>query len=159
MNQNKKTILGLYALIGAGSLMMVTPFSIIPFAGISCAFVGFIACYFYRWKHKDNEDIVFHTSYLIRTTWWSSLILLVGVIVFGSIIFGNGDTSMIDQMIKSAERGIIPNEGDIMRMQIQFVQTNQKLIMLAAIIALLPYPAFLLYRIIKGARLVVKKEG
>ena len=158
LTQNQKAILSLYALIGAGSLMMVIPASIILFAGIACALVGFFACYFYRWKYKADEAMVFHAGYLIRTTWWSSLILLIGLIVFGSIIFGNGDMGAINQMMQSAERGIVPNDADIIRMQLEFVQTNRTLIYIAAL-ALLPYPAFLLYRIVKGVKLLIKKEG
>lgn len=162
MSDNKhivKNLTSLYAMIGAGSIMMVIPYSFIPFAGIACAFVAWIACYMYRWRNRGNELYQFHTTYLIRTIWWSSLILMLGVIVFGSIIFGNGDMSAINAMMESAQRGVIADQADILRMQIEFVRANSEIIIGAGIFCLLPYPLFLMYRIVRGIRILTKKEG
>jgi len=156
MTQTQKTIASLYAMVGAGSIMMVVPYSMIPYAGIACALVGFIATYIYKFKNKGNELYQFHCRYLIRTVWISSLILMLGIIVFGSIIFLNGDMSAINDMMLSAERGVVPSEYDIYAMQMQFVIVNKSIIILAAVIALLPYPLYLIYRTIKGVRVLVR---
>lgn len=159
LDKNQREILSLYAFMGAGSLMMVIPFFVIPFVGLTCAFVAFMACYFYRWRQKNNEDMVFHTSYLIRTSWWSSLILVVGIIVFGSIIFGNGDMGSLNSLINSTQAGVIPTEEDILRMQIDLVEANKSLILIAGAVSLLPYPLFIIYRVVKGVKILTKKEG
>ena len=152
MDNKIKTLISLYALVGAGSIMMIIPISLVPFAGLACAIVGFISAYIYRWKYKTDDLYQFHCTYIIRTIWWSSFILTIGIIVFGSIIFLNGDMAPINSMMASAERGVVPTEYDIYKMQIDFVQLNKGIIMIAALIALLPYPAYLIYRTFKGVK-------
>jgi uncharacterized membrane protein len=147
-------------MIGAGSLMMLIPYSMIPYAGFACAFVAFISAYFYRWRYKNKDEMmVFHMNYLIKSVWIANLILIVGIIIFGSIIFSNGDMSAIHAMMASAEKGVIPNEGDILAMQLSFLYANKALILMAAVIGLLPYPLYLISRIFKGVRILIKKEG
>ena len=146
-------------MMGVGSIMMVVPYSVIPFVGFVSVFVAFMACYFYRWRHKHDEEMVFHTKYLVRTSWWSSLILVLGIIIFGSIIFTNGDLTALNNLIKSSQAGVIPTENDIALMQINFVNANKKIIICAAIISLLPYPLYLFYRMVKGVKILIKKEG
>ena len=160
LSNQEKLIYGHYALIGAGAIMMIIPVSLLPYAGLSCVFVGLISAYIHRLRHKQSDVTVFHMIYLIKTCWISTLILTVGIILFGSIIFFNGDLGVIDQMITQAQSGVIPTDADMIAMQLEFVEANRDLILIAAIICLLPYPAYILYRTIKGARMVSdKKEG
>lgn len=159
MTEPQKTALNIYAMVTAGSVLMLIPYSLIPFAGIACLFVGFIAAYIYRARNKENMFLHSHMSYIIRTVWWSSLLLLVGLAVFTSIILSNGDLSMITDLLSEAERGIIPNENDIRMMQAGFVHSNASLITMAAIIGLLPYPVFLAWRMVKGIRLSVRGDA
>lgn len=160
LSSSQKNILSLYAMIGAGSLMMLIPYSMIPYAGFACTFVAFFAAYFYRWRYKHRDEMmVFHMNYLIKSVWIANLILLVGVIVFGSIIFSNGDLSAIHAMMASAEKGVIPNEGDILAMQLSFLYANKGLILMAATVGLLPYPLYLIIRIFNGVKILIKKEG
>ena len=154
--KDDKEIISLYALVTVGSILMVIPYGVLPFAGIACAFVGFIAAYFYKWRRKQDEKFVYHMRFIIRTGWWSSLILTIGVIVFGSIIYSNGDLSSIMNVMSAAERGIIPTENDIKLMQLQFVKDNLNLILMAAAIGLLPYPVYLIARMLQGVRQIIK---
>lgn len=152
LTKQDKEIVTLYAMITVGSILMLIPYGALPFAGMACAFVGFISAYFYKWRHKGNEVMQFHTKHIIRTSWWSSLILLIGVVVFGGIVYNNGDLSAINQAMQAAERGVIPTDGDIQRMQLQFVKDNMQLILIAAAIGLLPYPAYLITKMVQGVK-------
>lgn len=152
-----KTIFNLYALIAAGGILMMLPFALLPYAGMACLTVGFIAAYIYRWKNRGDEFMRFHTTYAIRTMWWSLLILLIGVFFFGCILFFNGDLTPIHQMMADAEKGMIANEADIRSMQYNFVRDNMSLIIIAGAITLLPYPIYIVVRCIKGAQMVKKK--
>lgn len=156
-SNNTKTLLGVHALVGAGSLMMLIPYMMLPYAGVSCAFVGLMAAYFYRWRNKGDDMMVYNTSYIIRTVWISSLILTVGIILFACIIFFNGDMSVVNTMMANAEKGIVPTEYDIYAMQHIFVQTNRALIITTALITLSPYPLYLIYRTLKGVKSIVNK--
>ena len=160
-HKDKNTIASLYALIGAGAIMMVIPYIMLPLAGFSCTLVGVITAYIYRFKNRGDDIMQFHMRYLIRTFWWSSLILTVGIILFGCVVFFNGDMSAINNLMASAERGIIPTESDVAAMQIRFIKANQFLILISAAVCLLPYPIYLFYRIFKGVRVLnrTKKEG
>lgn len=153
----RKKILSVYAMVAAGSIMMLIPVSLIPLAGFSCAMVGFITAYLYRWRAGDNSLMSEHMTFVIRTVWWASLILLVGMGLFASVLMSNGDLSMIHDLVAQAERGLVPTESDIQMMQAAFVQANKRLIAVAAIICLLPYPLYLVVRMVNGVRRVCKK--
>ena len=154
---NIKTLSTLYALVGAGSIMMVIPYMLLPYAGVACAFVGLMSAYFYRWRGRGDAIMVYHTTYIIHTVWISSIILTVGIILFGCIIFFNGDMSVINMMMADVEKGIVPSESDINSMQHIFVETNKGLILTAAVISLLPYPLYLIFRTFKGVTKLTKK--
>jgi len=151
LSKQDREIISIYALVTVGSILMVVPYSALPFAGIACAFVGFIAAYIYKWRCKNDDIMVYHMRFIIRTSWWSTLILMIGIFIFGSIIYSNGDLSPIISVMDAAQRGMIPSDNDIRVMQLQFVGQNLSLIITAAI-ALLPYPIYLIARMIQGVR-------
>ena len=154
----EKILLNLYALIAAGTVLCVLPFSLLPYAGLACITVGFIAAYVYRWRNRYNSLVQTHTTHIIHTMWWSMLILLIGIFMFACILVYNGDLSAIYNMMQEADKGIIVSEEDVRLMQITFVQINKKLILIAGAIALLPYPLYIFARVIKGVR-SIKKAG
>lgn len=156
MSDTQKTALNVYAMVAAGMVLMLIPVSLVPFAGLACMTVGFIAAYLYRARNKDNLFLHSHMRYIIRTVWWASLILIIGLIIFSSILVLNGDISMITDMRDQAERGVIPTESDIRVMQANFVHTNADLILIAAFLALLPYPLYIAWRMVKGIRSAVQ---
>lgn len=155
LTETQKTALNVYAMVAAGSVLMLIPVSIVPFAGLACLMVGFIAAYVYRARNREDGLMVSHMGYVIRTVWWSSLILLAGLVVFTSVLMANGDTSMITDLMKQAEKGIIPTEADVRAMQALFVQTNADLIIMTAAVTLLPYPLYLAFRMVSGVRKAV----
>jgi uncharacterized membrane protein len=157
-NEQQKSILSLYALISAGAILTALPFSLLPYAGMACILVGFIAGYIYRMRNREYYFMVRHTTYIIRTVWWSFLILLAGVFFFACILVYNGDLSPIYQLMQQADRGVPPNQSDVRIMQDTFVRLNKDLIVISAIFCLMPYPAFVLYRCFKGVR-EIKKGG
>ena len=155
--ETEKNILTLYALTTAGAILSMIPLSLLPYAGLACVTVGFIACYIFRMRNKNNELMVFHTTYLIQTMWWASLILVIGILLFACIIFFNGDLSSIYQLMGDAERGLLPEESDIRAMQGEFVRSNVTLILIAAIFCLLPFPLYILFKTLKGVKILTKK--
>ena len=154
----QKNILGVYALIACGSVMMVIPHPTIPMAGIACSLVGFLSAYIYRWRNKADDIMQFHMTYIIRTIWWSSLIMLIGLILFCLVLFNNGDLSMIYSVMADAEKGILPTDATTRQMQAEFVRTNIQLISVTAAVCLLPYPLYLIVRMFNGVRLILKKN-
>lgn len=155
LSEIQKTIISVYAMVFVGALMMLIPMSLIPYAGLACMSVGFISSYVYKWKNKHDEIMTYHMGYIVRTTWWSSLILLIGVGIFCSILISNGDLSAITNLMSNANNGVIPTENDIMVMQITFVKSNLKLITFAGGLCLIPYPVYLIYRAINGVRKLI----
>jgi uncharacterized membrane protein len=157
MTHEQKNIISIYALVTVGAILMLAPYALLPFAGFACMTVGFVSAYIYKWRRSDNAVMVNHMKYIIRTTWWATLILFIGVILFASIIISNGDLSSINALMDSAERGVVPTESDILAMQMQFVQSNLKLISISAIITLAPYPLYLIYRMVRGVQTLLRK--
>ena len=154
---NHKTILNLYALLAAGAILTILPFSLLPYAGMACLLVGFIAAYIYRYRNRHDDFMRFHTTYAIRTMWWSTLILLIGVFLFGCILFFNDNLTAINALMAQAEKGVIANKADIGVMQAQFIYANKSLIILTGTITLLPCPLYIVARTIKGAAMVKKR--
>lgn len=154
----QKNIMGVYALIACGSVMMLVPHPTIPFAGLACSLVGFLSAYMYRWRNKSDDMMQFHMTYIIRTVWWSSLILLVGLFLFATVLFNNGDLSMVYNVMGDAEKGVLPTDADMRAMQLDFVRTNMTLISITAAVCLLPYPLYLIVRMFNGVRKVLKKD-
>lgn len=150
--KDQKNIMGLYAMIGAGSILTFVPYSILPIAGFVSVFVGWIASFAYRFKYRDNDMYQFHMKYLNGTILLSSLVLMICVFFFGSIVYFNGDLGPVNDVMQAAERGVVPTQADIARMQYEFVMTNKDLISMTAIFTLSPYPIYLISRIVKGVR-------
>jgi uncharacterized membrane protein len=158
LSQIQKTILAVYALIAAGSIMMLVPHATVPFAGLACSMVGFLSAYVYRWKNKTDGILQFHMTYIIRTVWWASLILITGLFLFCVVLFNNGDLSMIYNVMSDAEKGLVPTDADMRVMQAEFVRTNVTLITITAAVCLLPYPLYLIIRMFNGVRKVLKQK-
>jgi|GEM_PF-2392586 len=159
MTNSQKTVLSLYAVVMAGSVLMMIPHALVPSAGLVCVIVGLIAAYIYRANNKDDIFMTSHMCHITRTIWWLSLLLLVGLGLFMSIIWSNGDLSMITNLVQQAEQGVIPNESDVYTMQVAFIHTNKPLIMTAAAVSFLPYPVFLIWRVVKGVRLSLRGDA
>lgn len=157
MNDIQKTCLTVYALTLVGSLLMMIPMGVLPFAGLACVIVGLGSAYIYRWRSSHGEMMHEHMAYIIRTIWWATLILFVGIGLFCSIIIANGDLSMVYDLMEQTEKGLIPTDADIRAMQYKFLDANSKIIGIAAFFGLLPYPLYLIYRLIRGVRRVIAK--
>ena len=150
--RNDKKILNLYGLIVAGAILTMIPVSVVPYAGLACLTVGFIAAYFYRYGNRNDAFMVAQTTYVIRTMWWSTLILFIGIAMFACIIVFNGDLSGIHALMERTEKGLLITETEIQAMQARFVQANLKLISIAALLCLLPYPVYIIARAIQGVK-------
>lgn len=157
LSKDQKEIMSLYALVMVGALMMLVPYSLIPFAGIACMSVGLVATYLYKWKYKSNEVMQFHMSYIISTIWWSTLILMVAMGLFFSVLWANGDWSAIYSVRNSLERGIILSESDMQRLIWKFIQDNATLIQWSALLTLPTYPIYLIYRTVSGVKKLIKQ--
>lgn len=155
---NDKAILNLYGLITAGAVLTMIPVSVVPYAGLACLLVGFVAAYVYKFRHRQNECMAFHTRHIIRTMWWSTLILFLGIAMFACIIVFNGDLSSIHSLMERTERGLLITDVEVRAMQASFVQANLSLISIAALCCLLPYPIYIIARAIKGVK-GIKKTG
>jgi uncharacterized membrane protein len=149
---DQKTILSLYALIAAGATLCMIPVSLLPFAGMACLLVGHIAAYIYKWRYSENDFMVENLRYIIRTLWWSFVILMVGIFMFGCLIFLNGDLSALNNLRIQTDKGIIPSQQDIQMMQGQFVQDNRGLILMSAFFCLMPYPLYIAGRILQKVK-------
>jgi hypothetical protein len=143
----------------ASVVLMMIPHPIIVISGISLFLVVFIATYIYRFQNRGNEIIKNYYKGVTKVIWQSSLILLVGVLLFGCIVYFNGDLSPVDRLMAHAQKGVIANPADIAAMQIAFINLNKELILLAAFICLLPYPAFVIVKSFLNVKNLMKKEG
>jgi len=157
MTNTQKNIIGLYSMMMAGGILSVIPYSLFPMAGMACILVVWISAIVQKLRAKDDEIIRFHMSYINRTVLWSILVMMLCIFLFGCLVFFNGDMSAIKSMMRSAESGIILETGDVAMMQYEFVMANKDLIVWAALISFIPYPAYLIYKSVKGVRILLEK--
>lgn len=159
MNDTQKSIIGLYAMLVAGAVLTVTPYSLFPIAGMACVLVVWLSVIFQKFRSGNDEAMTFHLGYINRIILWSFLILLASLFLFGCMVFFNGDISAINRMMQSAEKGIILEAGDIAKMNYEFVMANKELILFSALLCAMPYPLFIIYKSIMGVKILIKKEG
>ena len=152
-----KKILNVYAMIAVAAIMMCIPYPMIMLAGVSLTGIVWIFCYIYKYQSKAQTISRHHYGYMIKTMWLSMAVALVSVFIFGSVVYFNGDLSPIQALMQQAERGVIPNETDIAVMNVSFIQLNKDLIIWTALATLPIYPLFILFRVLRGARRLIKE--
>lgn len=115
-------------------------------------FLGLIiAAYIMRSQAEKESFMYSHMSYLIKTFWISSLILLIGIIE--SYIFA--DHSIIYTTVNGVKNGSMLSETEINALLIEYIQANR----LVFALTLGPSLLYLIYRTIKGIMLASKNTS
>jgi len=159
MTSEQKQIINLYALLASSAVMMCLIHPMIIMAGIALFIVLLVGVYYYRFRFRDNSMLQHHTRAISRTIWLSFPISLLGIFLYGCIIYFNGDMSPIDRLMEQAQKGVVANQDDIATMQWTLVRLNIDLIEAAFPVAIFPTPTFIVIRSILGVHHVIKKEG
>ncbi len=157
--KKNRTIINLYVMLSVSGILMCLPYPMLLISGLALFTVVFFSTYFYRFLWRKDNDFKNHIRGVSRVIWQSGLILLIGIITFGCIVYFNGDTSPINTLMDRAHRGILATQADIAAMQLAFVQLNKTLIVITALICLAPYPIFIIVKSFLNVRRLIKKEG
>lgn len=135
-------------------LLVVTIGSFVPYMGIAgiCSImfvVVFIALYVYRARAVEDDLLHNHTTYLIRSIWISSLLMIIGFPIF----YVMGDHFVIEQMYQNVAAGhSIPTQNDLHLLSAQYMKDNVS----AAIISFAPCVLYFLYRLLRGTERAIK---
>ncbi|MBL8638991.1 MAG: hypothetical protein JNK24_01420 [Alphaproteobacteria bacterium] len=109
------------------------------------------ASYILRKMHHIDDIVTNHAIYISRTIWIWTLFLFLGVLGAVITILFNMDTteihSLMDQ-INAGQGGM--DEAALDSSMQKFSQANEKLVMTALILWLLPIQAYALWRVHKG---------
>jgi hypothetical protein len=144
-------------MLSVAAILMCLPYPMLMISGLALFTTVFLSCYFYRWQWRNDAVMKPHIKNVCRLIWQSTFLLFIGIILFGCIVYFNGDTSPIHTLAERAQRGVIASEADIAAMQIAFIELNKSLIVITAIMCLLPYPLFILIKSFLNVRGFVKK--
>lgn len=140
--ENNKQVTGIYILYIASIIMNLLPIFSIATLGMLLFLVTFIANYILKFKaDKQNADHG-HYTYMTKTIWIFSLLVLIGLVLSYFI----GDHTIVQNMMKSAQSGIIYTSEQMMSMTADYIKDNALLFGGY----FLPVTFYLIYRMGRG---------
>ena len=139
---HNKEIASIYVLYMVSWIMSVIPHTTTASFGTVLVFVTFISIYILRNQSKEDSIAYSHYVTMIKTTWISSLMAVVGIV----ICFFMADQSVLNNMMQSAMSGIIPSKNQMALLAENYMRTNMFLFL--AVFS--PMLMYLFYRLGKG---------
>lgn len=149
-DKQKSIINLLYIFLIISTLCAFVPFIMAQIAFISLLFVTLISAYYYKTKDRPDGLLHNHMTYLIGTVWIGSFLLAVGMAVAGYWVFMNGNNQPLDDFMRSAQSGVIPDEAAMNEAMIAYMRINMQLILVSTILFVGPAVIYLVYRIAHG---------
>lgn len=105
----------------------------------------------YCLRGRENELFKNHGRWMVRTFWISSLFFLTAIILSGSIISANADSSDLERMTGLIETGAGTPE-DIAALMTAFIEKNKTLITVTSLAFFAPAVLHSVLRFVKGYR-------
>lgn len=154
----EKNIKNLYIGLFACIILTSMPNTMLQNFAALFSIVFIIAAYILRKKLIADSFEHNHASFIIRTFWiWSSL-LVIGMVIAGLIISKYGDMTAIDNLTNAAMNGEIPDEAAANRTAAEYFATNFQLILKTTILCLLPAQIYAGIKTFKGYSAFNKTE-
>ena len=148
-NKQQNTLASLYAVLFVLTAASLMPYPNVAVLGTILFLFVFIALYVFKAKAEEGDLLHNHTTYLIRSIWISSLLLILGIAFF----FFAGDHFVMTQMMEDvAQTAAMPTEEDLHLLSQQYLQDNISILTLS----FAPGLIYFLYRLCKGAARAVK---
>lgn len=167
VNEKEQTyVIWLYGAIWAAAILICIPSITFSIVASILFIVLLIAAYIMRTKADEGSLSYNHSSYIIRTLWFSIFILPAITMILASIyMLPNIDDSSIlpcaqplaDHIIANPEDDSITKLYGFIKPCIRnFLFDNRQTFLIATLIAALPILAYLIYRLSKGTERALK---
>ncbi len=142
MTIDQYDVFGVYISFLLALISNFIPSTMIQFFGGFLFIVTFFSAYIIRWKNKNESFKKNHMTFLIRTFWIGSLILVIGMLL--SILLG--DHTIINNTVEGIMNGIVFTYSELTVIMMNYARAN----IFVFGLCLLPSLIYLSYRLIKG---------
>ena len=142
MKKERQNILQIYGLFLFSITLNIVPSSLISSIGILLLMLTIVAIYIYRNKAGHDSLQYNHMTYMIKSFWISSLLLIIGILV--TYLLANH--SIINNAVDSIMAGVVLSEEQMKEILMSYARENYFILA----VTLLPSILYLLYRVIKG---------
>ena len=146
-----KDIKNLYRVFIASIVLQVIPVFGLQMFGMILFMVVLVWAYVLKMKYVTNPFGKSHAIHVIKTIWNFSSFLVIGLCIWGAIMYMNADQSAIDDYsAHMISTGDFSEEG-IMNAYKQVLKDNWGLVLKSGIPTLLPSAIYLVFRIWTGS--------
>lgn len=118
--ENNNQVTSMYALYIISIIMNLLPIFSIATLGMFIFLVTFIANYILKFKADNQSADHGHYTYMAKTIWIFSFLVLIGLVLSYFI----GDHTIVNNMIQSAQNGIMYTSEQMMGMTADYIKDN-----------------------------------
>ncbi len=148
--KQKSTINLLYIFLIASTIFSFMPYVSAQVAALALIIVTLMAAYYYRSKDSTGGLIHNHMTYMIGTIWIGGTVLLLGMMAIGLCLYLRGDHTLLQDAMRSAQSGIMPDEAALQSLTIDYMRANWNLIVTSSIAFGGPPLIYFIYRVANG---------
>ena len=150
MIKEQKTVIQIYGFFLMAIIFNFLPSTLFQTIGLFLALGLVISAYVIRRRAENGSLAHSHMSYLIKSFWISSLLLVLGTVAS----FFLADHSIIHDAVDQVAGGVIMSEEQIEMILMDYARAN--FLIFSAVLA--PSVLYLTYRIVKGLILAKDKK-
>ena len=152
----QQKIIALYAAFGLCVITTSIPNMSVQNYAMLLTLVVLIAGYLLRKKSSEDSLESHHATFVIRTIWIWSAVLVFGMMGAGWMVYEHGDASAITTMANSIMEGATPTEDDMNQAAETYFDTNYDLIFKSMLQWLAPAQLYAVWRIARGLSRALK---
>jgi uncharacterized membrane protein len=163
--ENTKIILGLYLCLTVSLLIGFIPVSSVSVLSLIIFTVTFIFAYVIRGKAEEGSITDNHMTFIIRTIWYASFILIpfaiAGAIYLYSVIDNTPLYECMDKLAANGNLGSVQLDQLMMALRPcmeDFILKNKTFFVTGLLISTGPIIVYFFYRIIRGLSYILKGQ-
>jgi uncharacterized membrane protein len=163
-NPERKIILQVYAVFGAGLVLSLLPFLMAASLSFLLVLGALIAAYIIRGNAPDASLTENHMTYIIRTIWIGSLVALVTIAAASLYLFQSLDNTPLDPCIEKFYNMGLSGQAATMQMTVMafqgcfvsYMTVNMGAFLIAGAIGAVPVLIYFGVRYIRGITRALK---
>lgn len=146
----QKKITALYSAFALCVMMVCVPLMSVQNWAAILSLLVLISAYILRKKSPADSLEAHHATFVIRSLWIWSLVLILGMAGAGWVVSQNGDMAAITHLVDSVMNGAILSEDEINNAFNDYIATNYDLILKTTVMWLAPAQIYGVWRIARG---------
>ena len=153
LTASTKILTGFYLSLAFCVISSIIPTMLSQAIASIASIIAIIAYYIIRRRWSDKSQDYAEASYVIKTFWIWSALVVCGMMIAGLVISTMGDMSAIHNWTQAVvEGGVMPSEDSLKQAVDDYTQANLSLMTTMTVIGLLPATIYAGTRIYKGLK-------